>query len=162
MQAAQHWRPFLSRNLRSPPGRIGLVQLKSALFTYTIDGRALPHARLLDGKLLLVTITPNLMPDTVVKRYKSLVAIERGFRVPESDIEISTIHHWLFERIRAHAAVCLMVLMPHRITQTRLHAGEAAFSPQRSLTKLRRIQHHRVSRKASMALDPHWHVDETG
>jgi hypothetical protein len=34
--------------------RIVRVDLKSDLFTYCIDERALTHARLMDGKLLLV------------------------------------------------------------------------------------------------------------
>ena len=68
--------------------RIIKVDLKSELFTYDIDERALTHARLMDGKLLLVTNTPDLRPDEVVKRYKSLADIERGFRVLKSEIEI--------------------------------------------------------------------------
>ena len=43
--------------------RIIKVDLKSELFTYDIDERALTHARLMDGKLLLVTNTPDLTPD---------------------------------------------------------------------------------------------------
>ena len=67
--------------------RIVRVDLKSELFTYTIDERALAHARLMDGKLLLVTNTADLAPEDVVKRYKSLADIERGFRVLKSEIE---------------------------------------------------------------------------
>jgi len=39
--------------------RIIKVDLKSELFTYDIDEHALTHARLMDGKLLLVTNTPD-------------------------------------------------------------------------------------------------------
>jgi transposase len=35
----------------------------------------------MDGELLPVTNTLNLTPDEVVKRYQSLVNIERRFRV---------------------------------------------------------------------------------
>ena len=77
--------------------RIIRVDLKSELFTYTIDERALTHARLMDGKLLLVTNTRDLAPDEVVKRYKSLADIERGFRVLKSEIEIGPIYHRLPE-----------------------------------------------------------------
>ncbi|NHZ84176.1 hypothetical protein F2P44_33755, partial [Massilia sp. CCM 8695] len=41
------------------------VDLKSELFTYSIDERALAHARLMDGKLLLVTNTADLAPADV-------------------------------------------------------------------------------------------------
>lgn len=125
--------------------RIIRVDLKSELFTYTIDERALTHARLMDGKLLLVTNTADLKPDEVVKRYKSLADIERGFRVLKSEIEIGPIYHRLPERIRAHAAICFMALILYRIMRTRLHASDAALSPERALSKLRRIQHHRVT-----------------
>jgi transposase len=125
--------------------RIIRVDLKSDLFTYTIDERALTHARLMDGKLLLVTNTSDLAPNEVVKRYKSLADIERGFRVLKSEIEIGPIYHRLPERIRAHAAICFMALILYRIMRTRLHASETALSPERALAKLRRIQHHRVT-----------------
>lgn len=125
--------------------RIIRVDLKSELFTYTIDERALAHARLMDGKLLLVTNTNDLAPDEVVKRYKSLADIERGFRVLKSEIEIGPIYHRLPERIRAHAAICFMALILYRIMRTRLHASDTASSPERALAKLRRIQHHRVT-----------------
>ncbi len=125
--------------------RIVRGDLKSELFTYTIDERALTHARLMDGKLLLVTNTDDLAPDEVVKRYKSLADIERGFRVLKSEIEIGPIYHRLPERIRAHAAICFIALIMYRVMRTRLHASETALSPERALAKLRRIQHHRVT-----------------
>lgn len=125
--------------------RIVRVDLKSELFTYTIDERALTHARLMDGKLLLVTNTRDLAPDEVVKRYKSLADIERGFRVLKSEIEIGPIYHRLPERIRAHAAICFIALILYRIMRTRLHASETGLSPERALAKLRRIQHHHVT-----------------
>ena len=42
--------------------RIIQVDLQSELFTYAINERALTHARLMDGKLLLVTNTADLAP----------------------------------------------------------------------------------------------------
>ena len=41
----------------------------------------------MDGKLLLVTNTPNLSPKSAVDRYKSLTGIERGFRMLKSKID---------------------------------------------------------------------------
>ena len=125
--------------------RIVRVDLKSELFTYTIDEKALAHARLMDGKLLLVTNTPDLPPSEVVKRYKSLADIERGFRVLKSEIEIGPIFHRLPQRIRAHAAICFTALILYRVMRTRLHGNDAQLSPERALEKLRRIQHQRVT-----------------
>jgi len=124
--------------------RIIKVDLKSELFSYAIDERALTHARLMDGKLLLVTNAPDFSPAEVIKRYKSLADIERGFRVLKSEIEIGPIYHRLPERIRAHAAICFMALILYRVMRTRLRASPILLSPERALDKLRRIQHHQV------------------
>lgn len=124
--------------------RIVKVDLKSELFTYDIDERALKHAKMMDGKLLLVTNTKNLTPDEVVKRYKSLADIERGFRVLKSEIEIGPIYHRLPERIHAHASICFMALILYRVMRTRLRDSNTRISPERALEKLRRIQHQTV------------------
>jgi hypothetical protein len=130
-------------------GRIIKVDLKSDLFTYDINARALAHARLMDGKLLLVTNTPDLSPAQVVKRYKSLADIERGFRVLKSEIEIGPIYHRLPDRIRAHATLCFIALILYRVMRSRLHASSTGLSPERALDTLRRIQHHRVTLNGS-------------
>ena len=132
--------------------RIVRVDLKSESFTYTIDERALAHARLMDGKLLLVTNAADLRPDEVVSRYKSLADIERGFRVLKSEIEIGPIYHRLPERIRAHATICFMALILYRVMRTRLRASDSGFSPERALSQLRRIQHHRVTLNATQSV----------
>ena len=125
--------------------RIVRVDLKSELFTYDINEKALAHARLMDGKLLLVTNTPDLAPEEVVKRYKSLADIERGFRVLKSEIEIGPIYHRLPGRIRAHAAICFMALILYRVMRARLRSSASPVSPERALSQLRRIQHQRVT-----------------
>jgi transposase len=124
--------------------RIVKVDLKSELFSYDIDERALKHARLMDGKLLLVTNTQDLKPDEVVKRYESLADIERGFRVLKSEIEIGPIYHRLPNRIQAHAAICFMALILYRVMRARLRDSDTKISPERALAKLRRIQHQQV------------------
>jgi hypothetical protein len=58
--------------------------------------------------------------------------------------EIGPIHHRLPERIRAHATICFIALILHRVMRTRLRAAIPTCSPERALTTLRRIQHHRV------------------
>ena len=125
--------------------RIVRVDMKGELFSYDINDKALTHARLMDGKLLLVTNAADLTPDEVVKRYKSLADIERGFRVLKSEIEIGPIHHRLPDRIRAHATICFIALILHRVMRTRLHASGTKHSPERALQRLRRIQHHRIT-----------------
>ena len=124
--------------------RIVKVDLKSELFSYTVDDKALAHARLMDGKLLLVTNAADLTPKDVVGRYKSLADIERGFRVLKSEIEIGPVYHRLPDRIRAHASICFMALILHRVMRSRLRAAHTGITPERALEQLRRIQHHRI------------------
>jgi hypothetical protein len=136
---------FYHEVVESRLARIVRVDLKSEAFTYAIDERALAHARLMDGKLLLVTNAVDLAPDDVIKRYKSLADIERGFRVLKSEIEIGPIYHRLPDRICAHATICFIALILYRVMRSRLHASDTGLSPERALSRLRRIQHHRVT-----------------
>lgn len=124
--------------------RIIQVDLKSESFCYDINERALQHARIMDGKLLLVTNAADLSPREVVDRYKSLADIERGFRVLKSEIEIGPVYHRLPDRIRAHAAICFMALILYRVMRMRLQAANSELSPARALAMLNRIQHHRI------------------
>ncbi len=125
--------------------RIVKVDLKSELFTYTVDESALAQAELMDGKLLLVTNVTDLTPAEVVQRYKALADIERGFRVLKSEIEIAPVFHRLPQRIRAHAMLCFMALIVYRVMRQRLKLANSDLSPEKALAQLRRIQRHSVS-----------------
>jgi transposase len=121
------------------------VNLKSDLFTYDIDAKALARAQMMDGKLLLVTNVADLEPAQIVQRYKSLADIERGFRVLKSEIEIAPVYHRLPERIRAHASICFMALILYRVMRQRLKAAGHSASPESALAQLRKIQRQSVA-----------------
>jgi len=125
--------------------RIIKVDLKSDLFTYQIDETALARAQLMDGKLMLVTNVKDMTPLEIVRRYKSLADIERGFKVLKSEIEIAPVFHRLPERIRAHASICFMALIIYRVMRQRLKLAGSKLSPESALAELRRIQRHSVS-----------------
>lgn len=116
------------------------VDLKSELFQFTIDEARQQYLERLDGKLLLVTNTDAPAAE-VVQRYKSLADIERGFRALKSEIEIGPVYHRLPRRIRAHALVCFLALILHRVLRMRLKASQRPESPARLLEQLRRVQH---------------------
>jgi transposase len=126
-------------------GNIIKVDLKGELFSYTIDEAALKLAQMMDGKLLVVTNVKDIEPQNIIERYKSLADIERGFKVLKSELEIGPVYHRLPERIRAHASICFMALILHRVMRMRLRASNAGLTPERALQALKRIQHHRVS-----------------
>lgn len=65
----------------------------------------------------------------VVRRYKSLVDIERGFWVLKSDIEIAPVYHRLPERIKAHTSICFMALIVYRVMRQRLKAAGSGLPP---------------------------------
>jgi len=120
------------------------VDLSSELFNYTIDQKALNRARMMDGKLILVTNMLDHTPQEIVERYKSLSDIERGFRVLKSEIEIAPVFHRKPERIRAHALICFLALVLYRVLRMRLKANNKQYSPERVLEIVRKIQHHQV------------------
>lgn len=124
--------------------RIIKIDLKAEMFCYEVDEHAQALAEMMDGKLLLVTNTPDQAPDAIVARYKSLADIERGFKVLKSELEIGPVYHRLPVRIRAHALICFMALILHRVMRMRLKAADAGLSPERALESLRRIQYHRI------------------
>src|SRR5690606_5998944 len=123
--------------------RILKADLEADRFSFHRDEAALAHAEQLDGKLLLVT-NAELKADDVVARYKALADIERGFRVLKSDIEIAPVHHRLPERIRAHALICFLALVLHRVMRMRLKAAGSNQSPTAVLRILQTIQRHQV------------------
>jgi transposase len=126
-------------------GNIIKVNLKDELFSYAVDEGALKLAEMMDGKLLVVTNVKDIEPTKIIERYKSLADIERGFKVLKSELEIGPVYHRLPERIRAHASICFMALILHRVMRMRLRAGNTGVTPERALQALKRIQHHRVS-----------------
>jgi transposase len=126
-------------------GNIIKVNLKDELFSYAIDEDAKSLAEMMDGKLLVVTNVKDIEPTKIIERYKSLADIERGFKVLKSELEIGPVYHRLPERIRAHASICFMALILHRVMRMRLRAGNTGVTPERALQTLKRIQHHRVS-----------------
>ena len=125
-------------------GRIIEVDLKHEQLSWSINEAHLAQARLMDGKLLLVTNVADLTPMEVVQRYKSLADIERGFHVLKSEIEIAPMFHRLPDRIRAHALICFIALVLHRVMRMRLRAAGHNASPERALELLRQLQRHRV------------------
>ena len=135
---------FYHAVLEARLGKIIKVDMKAELFSYAIDEDALRLAQMMDGKLLLVTNAEGLSAPNVIQRYKSLADIERGFKVLKSEIEIGPVYHRLPERIRAHASICFMALILHRVMRSRLKAADVGYTPECALEQLQCIQHHRV------------------
>ncbi len=123
------------------------ADLKAELFSCAVEEKALALAQMMDGKPLVVTNVRDMDAPQVIERYKSLADIERGFKVLKSELEIGLVYHRLPERIRAHASICFMALILHRVMRMRmrLREGKTGRTPERALQSLKRIRHHRVS-----------------
>ncbi len=113
-------------------------------FSYSLDEDTIAEAELFDGKLALITNAPDLDLAEAVARYKALADIERGFRVLKFDIEIAPVHHRLPDRIRAHALICFLALVLHRVMRMRLKARGHSASPRAALDLLARIHRHQT------------------
>ena len=97
------------------------------------------------GWWVVVASLPDAPPEQVIERYRSLADIERGFRALKSEIEIAPMYHRLPERIRAHALICFLALVLHRVLRMRLKARDTHLSPERALEIAHRIQFHQVT-----------------
>jgi len=117
--------------------------------------RADCQAERFDGKLVLLTNVTDISAEHIVSRYKSLADSERGFRVLKSDdahgcasaasagcagAAIAPVFHRLPERIRAHALICFLALVLHRVMRMRLRASGSKLSPNAALKALRLVQ----------------------
>ena len=120
------------------------ADFESDLFSYHVDEAAIKNAEVLDGTLVLLTNVDDFSAAEILQRYKSLADIERGFRVLKSDLEIAPVFHRLPERIRAHALICFLALVMHRVLRMRLKASGGSTSPKTALEMLRPLQRHRV------------------
>jgi len=123
------------------------IDWNSEHFTFEQNEAAISASEALDGKLVLLTSLSESESSAAqtVLRYKALADIERGFRVLKSDIEIAPMHHRIELRIRAHALICFLALVLHRILRLKLKRAESEFSPTRALAELRGIQRHAVT-----------------
>jgi len=118
------------------------ADLRAERFGWSLDEEAISEAEPFDGKLALLTNAEDLSPAETVARYEILADIERGFRVLQSDIEIAPMHHRFPDRIRAHAMICFLALVLHRVMRMRLEASGHDASPRTALELLSRIQKH--------------------
>lgn len=113
-------------------------------FSYAVNETAIEEAERFDGKLVVLTNVLDFSAEHIIKRYKSLADIERGFRVLKNDIDIAPVFHRLPDRIRAHALICFLALVLYRVMRMRLKASGSTHSPKTTLELLRRLQKHRV------------------
>ena len=80
-------------------------------FTFHRDADSIATEACLDGVYVLRTTIPVGELDTtgVISAYKDLAGVERDFRSMKAiDIDLRPVHHYLSERVRAHAFLCML------------------------------------------------------
>jgi transposase len=100
------------------------------------DRKALNREEKIDGMLLLETTDLDTAPEIIVKRYKELAEIERGWRTLKTSIELRPVYHWTEKRIRAHIFICVLALQIERWMRNHLKI----LSVQKALHILRHIK----------------------
>jgi hypothetical protein len=85
------------------------VEIAQGRFLYHYDEAAFVYEELLAGRYVLVTsLAPNEASTAqVVMAYRSLVEIERRFRILKDFLHLRPIRHWTERRVRAHVAICV-------------------------------------------------------
>ena len=109
-----------------------------------IDGKVVVRANkkarawedMIEGMLLLETTDMALPPEEVVRRYKELAEIERGWRALKSSLMLRPLYHWTEERIKAHVFICVLALQIERLMRRRLQS----VSVSKAIDRLRRIK----------------------
>src|SRR3990170_3332952 len=90
----------------------------------------------IDGMLLVETTDLTSKPEEVIRRYKELAEIERGFLALKSSLKLRPLNHWTEKRIRAHVFLCLLALQMERWMRKKL--GD--ISVPKAIQILRRIK----------------------
>jgi len=69
---------------------------------------------------MLETTDLELPAEEIVRRYKELAEIERGWRTLKSSLLVRPVYHWTEPRIRAHIFICVMAQQIERWMRNRL------------------------------------------
>jgi transposase len=112
------------------------VELEDNKVVVRPDKKARAWEEKIDGMLLLETTDLTLPPQEIVRRYKELAEIERGFRALKSSLMLRPVYHWTEDRIRAHVFICVLALQIERLMRKRLQA----VSVRKAIDRLRRIK----------------------
>lgn len=96
------------------------VELAGGQLTVKKNRKALAWEETIDGVLMLETTDLDLAAEEIVKRYKELAEIERGWRTLKSSLLLRPVYHWTERRIRAHIFICVLALQLERWMRNRL------------------------------------------
>jgi transposase len=113
------------------------VELTSGKLSVTKNKQARAWEETIDGMLMLGTTDMENPLEEIVKRYKELAEIERGWRSLKSTLLLRPVYHWTEKRIRAHVFICVLALQLERWMRRKL---EGVSSVPRAMRILKRVK----------------------
>ncbi len=105
-----------------------------------IDRPALAKAMRADGRYLLATNDPNLMPAQMLARYRDKDAVEKRFRVFKQDLRVRPLFVHSDERLRAMLLINLIALLAYSLLERQAHQQGVCLTARRILEQLTSLQ----------------------
>jgi transposase len=112
------------------------VELADGTLSVKKNRKALNWEATVDGILLLETSDMTIPSQDIVKHYKELAEVERGWRTLKSSLELRPVYHWTERRIRAHVFICVIALQMERWMRNKLQT----MSVPKAMQALRQIK----------------------
>ena len=112
------------------------LELANETLSLKKNRKALNWEAIVDGVLLLETSDMALPAQDIVKHYKELAEVERGWRCLKSNLQLRPLYHWTERRIRAHIFICVIALQMERWMRNKLQT----ISVSKALQALRQIK----------------------
>jgi transposase len=112
------------------------VELTNSTLSVKKNRKALNWEATVDGILLLETSDMTIPAKDIVKHYKELAEVERGWRTMKSSLQLRPVYHWTERRIRAHIFICAIALQVERWMRNKLES----ISVQKAMQALRQIK----------------------
>ena len=112
------------------------MELANETLSLKKDRKALNWEATVDGVLLLETSDMSIPAQEIVKHYKELAEVERGWRSLKSSLQLRPVYHWTERRIRAHIFICVIALQLERWMRNKLQS----ISVPKAMQALRQIK----------------------
>ena len=129
--------------------------IRPGRFTWSFDVEALSYEEdALAGRYVITTsLTPSEASTAqVVRHYRSLLNVERRFKVMKDFLALRPVHHFTEERVRGHIALCVIAAVIEALIAGDLERGGVedpditgqTMTPRRALAELARIRLQRI------------------
>ena len=135
--------------------RLFTTTIRPGRFSWAFDDEALDYEEhALAGRYVITTSLSPAEASTaqVVRHYRSLMNVERRFRVLKDFLSLRPVHHFTEERVRGHVALCVIAAVIEAVMGNDLARAqvndpdlpEQTMTPRRAIAELARIRLHHI------------------